>query len=549
MINLENLESELDLDNHVRKLIEEARTRASSAGEVVGLASRVTPLSHGKDNREIKAEVPFEVYLKKRFLVGSYLGISLPVSKTLVLGRVNAVERSDILAVSKVPALSPIEDASGIATYLALTIELLSEEVDGEVVPPSSPVDPQSPIFVPNEQFIKKMLGLPEKGTEIGRVMEGYKETRVEVRLTHDILRHHMLVVGTTGAGKTNFLKLIAKNSEVPTMVFDIQGDYVKTVAEMGGTVIVPITREYANHEIIEFLDIFLKRTNMLGYMPKELNGNKIVMRNEAGNEFTLYLTAFLLSEIYQYLPEVSPFFTPQGASYFKTITRDCITTIDQWEEDCSNMMNEMRIHKLTQDSIIRTVGLLKETGIIDVKIPGTKGRSKRDFFGEPNYEDVMKQKSVIDLRWALEEGTSSATISAFLVSQRIFERVDKIYKTESKETPFLMIFDEAHEYFPQGRREEDKEGLERLINRILRLGRVRGIGTVLATHRPTDLNRLILTLTNTKVAMRADEDALKEIGMEDYAGMLQASPAGYGVMRTFSMKVHDLIFRSLKFS
>ena len=50
-----------------------------------------------------------------------------------------------------------------------------------------------------------------------------------------------------------------------------------------------------------------------------------------------------------------------------------------------------------------------------------------------------------------------------------------------------------------------------------MRLGRVRGIGTILATHRPTDLNDLILTLTNTKIAMRADEDALKRIKMEKY--------------------------------
>ena len=58
---------------------------------------------------------------------------------------------------------------------------------------------------------------------------------------------------------------------------------------------------------------------------------------------------------------------------------------------------------------------------------------------------------------------------------------------------------------------------LKRLINKIMRLGRVRGIGTILATHRPTDLNDLILTLTNTKIAMRADEDALKRIKMEKY--------------------------------
>ncbi|MEM3351100.1 MAG: hypothetical protein QXZ23_12650 [Saccharolobus sp.] len=55
--------------------------------------------------------------------------------------------------------------------------------------------------------------------------------------------------------------------------------------------------------------------------------------------------------------------------------------------------------------------------------------------------------------------------ITAFLVIDRIFK-----IKDQGKETLFLMIFDEAHEYFPQSSgRDEEKEALESLINRILR--------------------------------------------------------------------------------
>jgi DNA helicase HerA-like ATPase len=39
--------------------------------------------------------------------------------------------------------------------------------------------------------------------------------------------------------------------------------------------------------------------------------------------------------------------------------------------------------------------------------------------------------------------------MSAFIIAERIFELVDSRYKNEVKETPFLMIFDETHEYFP----------------------------------------------------------------------------------------------------
>lgn len=528
------------------KLIEEAKKRAEREGEVVGLVSRVTPISHGTEAKEIKAEVPFNVYLSKRFVVGSYIGISLPVAGTLVLGRITQVERSDILSLSRVPALSPVEEASGITTPLTLTIELLSEEVEGEVVPPSSPVDPQSPIFIPNRDFIKRMLGLPSEGITIGRVTEGYKELDVEVRLTSEVLRHHVLVIGTTGAGKTNLLKVILKNSDVPTMVFDIQGDYVKPAVEMGVNVIVPITKDYAGVGFMNFINLFFSRSNLQGnWSIEDAEGNKVIMRDNKGRKFNLYLIAFRLMETYSLLPEVSPFFSPQGGEFFKIITKDCQTTIDNWENDCEEVMNNMNLHKSTQDNILRSVTLLRETGVLDVKMRDLKG-----YIGEPDYKEFLTNgtKSVVDLRWVLEKGIPSATMSAFIIVERIFKLIDDRYKNEGKETPFLLIFDEAHEYFPQSRKDEEKEALERLINRIMRLGRVRGMGTILATHRPTDLNDLILTLANTKIALRADEDALKKISMDEYAKLLQAAPAGYGVMRTFSLKVHDLFFRSLKY-
>jgi hypothetical protein len=81
-----------------------------------------------------------------------------------------------------------------------------------------------------------------------------------------------------------------------------------------------------------------------------------------------------------------------------------------------------------------------------------------------------------------------------------------------------------------------------------MRLGRVREIGTILATHRPTDLNDLILTLTNTKIAMRADEDALKRIRMEKYSKVLSISPLEFRIISSYTIKVNNLAFRSEKY-
>ncbi|BCS93461.1 DNA double-strand break repair helicase HerA [Metallosphaera sp. J1] len=518
--------------------LEEARNRASRYGEVVGLISRVTPISHGKDNNEIRAEIPYEVYLKRKFLIGSYVGISIPVSGTLMLGRITSVERADILAISRIPALSPVEDTSAITTPLSLTIELLSEKVEGEVVPPSSPVDPQSPIFVPNTEFIKEMLGLPPDGITVGKLVEGYKLLDVPVNLTGEALRHHVLVVGTTGAGKTNLLRLLITRSNIPVLAFDIQGDYVRTMATIGGTVLVPVTREMGR--VTDFISLFLRRSNLQDYKIASVDGQRVTLTN-GERTFYVELMGFRLRETYREIPDVSPIFSGQGAYFFKMIAENCLTEIDNWIEECNPLFSEFHVHQTTAENIRRSVIMLQETGILDIPLEG-------GYLGEPDYEDLVRRKAIVDLRWVMEKGVSTATTTAFLVVDRIFRLIDSRYKNEGVETPYLLVFDEAHEYFPQSRRDEEKEGLERLINRILRLGRVRGIGAVLATHRPTDLNDLILTLTNTKIAMRADEDALEKIGMEEYAKILQASPPGYAVMRTFSLKVQDLVFRTDKY-
>ena len=543
----ENQQTEIQTPAPLSELIDEARKKAK--GKIIGMVSRVYPAEYGEDEREVKIEVSFDTYLNSRILIGSYLGISLPVSRTLMLSRVKAVTRQDILSISKVPSLFPQENVSGIMTPLVITVELLSEEVNGEVVPPSSPIDPQSPVFLPSLDFIKEMLGIPEEGVRIGRVVEGYREIEVDVKLSKEALKHHVLVVGTTGAGKTNLLKVIMKNSETPLIVFDIQGDYIKPAVEMGSSIIVPVTRDY-QMRITEFVDVFLKRSNLSGYKISKLEGDRLILSN-GKSSFNLYLIGFRLPENYKLLPDVSPYFSPQGGEFFKIVSEKCVgenDVIDNWENNCRKTMDKLGVHPETQKNIVRSVTLLSQSGIIDVSFGNGYYQEGKGYYQEPNYEEIMKSKAVVDLRWALERGVDSATVASFLIINKIFKIIDDRYKKEGKETEYLMIFDEAHEYFPQGKREENKEPLERLINKIMRLGRVRGIGTILATHRPTDLNDLILTLTNTKVAMRADEDALKRIGMEKYSKVLSVSPPGFGIISSYTIKVNNLTFRSEKY-
>ena len=99
---------------------------------------------------------------------------------------------------------------------------------------------------------------------------------------------------------------------------------------------------------------------------------------------------------------------------------------------------------------------------------------------------------------------------------------------------------------FSQGGREGfEKEGLEEMINKIMRLGRVRGIGCIMATHRPQDLNDLVIELANTKIAFRSDEETLRRVGMEKNAKILETAPEGLGIIKTHVYRVSEIMFRT----
>ncbi len=123
----------------------------------------------------------------------------------------------------------------------------------------------------------------------------------------------------------------------------------------------------------------------------------------------------------------------------------------------------------------------------------------------------------VVDLR-EFREAPSVASAVVYRVLSRLFKARDKELARSAAPSPTLIFIVEAYYYFPQeGAREDfNKEVVEAVINKLTRLGRVRRMGVVFATHSPADLNDL-RQLTNTKIAMRSEPKVLER--MAEYAG------------------------------
>lgn len=77
----------------------------------------------------------------------------------------------------------------------------------------------------------------------------------------------------------------------------------------------------------------------------------------------------------------------------------------------------------------------------------------------------------------------------------------DRLYRIDSRE-PMLLMLEEAHEYIPQGVTGEDAK-MVGVFERIVKLGRWKGIGIMMMTQRSASLNKNVLTQVDNLFMLR----------------------------------------------
>ncbi len=216
------MESPLEsLEKAIREA-EELAEKVSADGRVLGHITRVSPVEVEEDKRLVWIEIPFQEYVKaddiRVFSIGGLLGIVNPLAHNIVLGRIVGYRREDLLSIMNIRAIHySMSDLSTLQTPLTLRVELIAEAevqlnnreiVLSEPRPALTPLEPGSPVIMPSSDVTLRLLGLPSKGAVVGYLAAGNIVLKnVLVRLPLEALYHHVLVVGTTGSGKTVLLK------------------------------------------------------------------------------------------------------------------------------------------------------------------------------------------------------------------------------------------------------------------------------------------------------------------------------------------------------
>ncbi len=110
----------------------------------------------------------------------------------------------------------------------------------------------------------------------------------------------------------------------------------------------------------------------------------------------------------------------------------------------------------------------------------------------------------VVDLSGVPNEvaGTASAAVARALFSVKIWQSV-----VEREASPVVLVCEEAHRYVPNSG-EAQYEAAQKAIKRIAKEGRKYGIGLLLVSQRPSEVETTVLSQCNSWIVLRITNEA-----------------------------------------
>jgi len=178
---------------------------------------------------------------------------------------------------------------------------------------------------------------------------------------------------------------------------------------------------------------------------------------------------------------------------------QDEIVSKGNWRGDFNRFVSRLEVN-LSDDRLNFLLKPLKDKNDLN-SIPKSEdfGAILRQFIGyiDENESNV----TIIDLSGIPFEVLN---IIVSLISRIIFQFCFSYKKSrpQEKEVPFLLVYEEAHNYLPKSDAKRYK-AVKQSIERIAKEGRKYGISTMIVSQRPSEISETIFSQCNNFVAMR----------------------------------------------
>ena len=149
-----------------------------------------------------------------------------------------------------------------------------------------------------------------------------------------------------------------------------------------------------------------------------------------------------------------------------------------------------------------------------------------QQFIGNAADPTAMADVRVIDISGLPNEvaGPLTAAVARLLFQYKVWQT-----RSERERDPVLLVCEEAHRYVPDAGLAE-YQSAQKAIRRIAKEGRKYGIGLMLVSQRPADLERTVLSQCNSWLVMRltniADQEHVKRFLPDSLAGLANLLPS-----------------------
>ena len=382
--------------------------------------------------------------------------------------------------------------------------------LDGKLETNMEPFDVGEPVCAASKEVLNAVSKTTWSGKSMAYPVEVgvFKGTDQKVFIdAKEVITKHMLILGTTGSGKSHFTKKflsgLLQQYPVQVFIFDPHGEYYDELRES-------VSEEDIEHIIFEetlfpiYSEEVEKLIEEIGYSHL-INGKSGLGKSNKSLLSTLIkpslkATAFKQENLYDVLSKIE----------------------DEKEEKVNGKKEKVRFKAGIEEEAVKMFGenILK---------------SQKDTY--TFLEDAVNSSNrIVILNFSRITDPATRVNLAGLVMQELFEK----NKKDKKER--IVVLEEAHNFAPESSYGDVSAGRNNLAltmaRKIASEGRKFNLGLIVITQRPAQVSKYVLSQANTQAMFRTMNDSdLKaiesyvEFAGKSMIGLLPSLRTGVGIL------------------
>ena len=333
----------------------------------------------------------------------------------------------------------------------------------------------------------------------------------------NELLGKHTAILGSTGAGKSGAVAAVIhsilervdiakhKHWHPQIIVLDPHNEYGKAFPEHQrlstdeGTLVLP----YWLLDLEESLSLFIGKTEYAATSQSNIIKNALIkVREQAAESLGLDKTKLTVDSPVPY--ELGDTY---GLDNFGKNGDDLYTIGLIGAINTQRPQNKSQKDHEDYNKVIRKISSLLKDGRLNFMMKPWDG--VQDPLPTIVNQFLTRKTTVqiVDLSGVPNEvaGVASAAIARIIFQLKVWQSED-----ERSDSPVLLVCEEAHRYVPN-RGEAQYEAAQSAIRRIAKEGRKYGVGLLLVSQRPSEVEATVLSQCNSWIVLRITNDSDRE--------------------------------------